>query len=104
MLRFQPGSASGSASRRPSKARLLRSAGRGPHFPLGRRAGPLPWIVEAELGLALRLGWCDSTAVQSSSRRVARDLPNFDGKCAGMGMASCHITVIPPAHRALPGI
>ena len=41
-----------------------------------------------------------STAVQGNSRRVAHNLPDFDGKCAGMGMASCHITAISPSNTA----
>ena len=32
-----------------------------------------------------------STVVQGNSWRVAHALPDFDGKCARMGMASCHI-------------
>ena len=38
------------------------------------------------------------TAIQDNSRRVAHTLPDFDGKCARMGMASCHITVISPSN------
>ena len=38
------------------------------------------------------------TAVQDNSRRVAHTLPDFDGKCARMGMASWHITVISPSN------
>ena len=38
------------------------------------------------------------TAVQGNSRRVAYTLPDFDGKCARMGMASWHITVISPSN------
>ena len=36
------------------------------------------------------------TAVQGNSRRAAYGLPDFDGKYARIGMASCHIIAISP--------
>ena len=45
---------------------------------------------------------CGAAAhVQRDGRRAARGLPGFGGECAGIGMATCHITVISPA---LPGM
>ena len=36
--------------------------------------------------------------IASHGQHVAHNLPDFDGKCAGMGMASCHITVMSPSN------
>ena len=56
------------------------------------RDGPV-W-QGADAGCTRAIG---NTALQSNSWRVAQNLPDFDGKCAGMGMASCYVTVISPS-------
>ena len=59
---------------------------------------PAPWAegVKGDEPSPAKCG--RGTAIQDNSRRVAHTLPDFDGKCARMGMASCHITVISPSN------